>query len=80
MSPLPPPPGLVTQQSSRNVNHPDIAYMYAVPLVKKDNGHEYSMGLPIDYQTEIDELQCALCESNKEVLLRIEPASIDSLN
>lgn len=54
--------------------------MYAVPLVKKDNGHEYSMGLPIDYQTEIDELQCALCESNKEVLLRIEPASIDSLN
>jgi hypothetical protein len=31
------------------MNQPDIVYMYAVPLIKKENGHEFSMGLPIDY-------------------------------
>jgi len=51
-----------------------------VPLIKKENGHEYSMGLPIDYQAEIDELFCSLNETNMEVLVKIEPASIDSLN
>ena len=44
------------QASQKPFNQVDIAYLYAVPLIKKENGHEYSMGLPIDYQTEIDEM------------------------
>ncbi len=54
--------------------------MYAVPLIKKQDGHEYSMGLPIDYQTEIQELTSSLTQTNKAVNIRIEPASIDSFN
>jgi len=38
------------------------------------------MGLPIDYQTEIDEITNSLIETSKELNIWIEPATVDSLN
>lgn len=58
-----PEPSFQRSQSGKPQNQVDIAYLYAVPLIKKENGHEYSMGLPIDYQTEIDELISSLTET-----------------
>ena len=58
----------------------DIAYLYSVPLVRDNNGKIESMGLPIDHNTEIEDIIEGLENTNKMVNFRIDIANKDNLN
>ena len=58
----------------------DIAYLYSVPLVRDNNGKIESMGLPIDHNTEIEDIIDGLENTNKMVNFRIDIATKDNLN
>ena len=66
-------------KSGRFSSVTDIAYLYSVPLVREENSKIHSMGLPIDHNTEIDDITEGLEETKKNVNFRIETATIDSL-
>lgn len=56
----------------------DLAYLYSVPLVREEKSVIKSMGLPIDHNTEIDDLIEGLETTGKSVNVRMDIATIDS--
>ena len=49
-----------TKSNLTKFTQADIAYLYAVPLVRREGETDYSMGLPIDHQSEIQEIEKCL--------------------
>ena len=68
------------RKSTKGLSQADIAYLYSIPLIKWNEKKVEPMGLPIDYQSELEELSASLLESHWEVKLLSEPASIESFN
>jgi hypothetical protein len=57
----------------------DIAYLYAVPLVREEKGKIVSMGLPIDHNEEIEDIIEGIEATNKMINFRMDTATIDNL-
>jgi len=72
-------PTLIPTPSSVGKRDTDIFYLYAVPIVKKDDKGICSLADPVDAYHEIHDIIAETRERKKDILIRIDVATFDRI-